>query len=133
MPIAKMKLFKRCAEFRPKGTQEDIPFNTRGIYILFKKHGSSFDAIYIGMATGLKSGIRGRIRIHARGSKANYWTHYSIYEVHDNITSHEIEELEGLLRNIYRKDSKANAFNKQKSFRNLQRIKVNDLKKWNPR
>jgi hypothetical protein len=134
MSSAPMKFFHRCAEFLPKDTLNDIPKNTRGIYILFMKNGSNFDAIYIGMSRGEISGIRARLRGHAKSKrKSSAWSHFSLYEVHDNISSSEIEELEGLLRNIYRKDSKAHKFNKQKSYRKLQRIKVNDLKKWNPR
>ncbi|GAF97179.1 unnamed protein product, partial [marine sediment metagenome] len=32
------------------------------------------------------------------------WTHFSIFEVWENITENEIKELEGLFRQIYRKD-----------------------------
>jgi hypothetical protein len=32
------------------------------------------------------------------------WTHYSIFEVHDNVTGDEIRELEGLLLRIFRHD-----------------------------
>src|ERR1017187_6611335 len=105
MPIAKMKFFKQCTEFCPKVDKKYIPPNTRGIYILYMKKGAKYDAIYIGMSRGKKLGIRERIFGHANSKrKSSNWSHFSFFEVHDNISSLEIEEIEGLLRHIYRKD-----------------------------
>ena len=96
MPSAKMIFFKRCAEFRSRELLNQIPNNTRGIYALFKQNGPKYDAIYIGMSRGEKMGVKGRLKAHLKSSrKSSEWTHFSIYEVHDNITSREVEELEG--------------------------------------
>jgi hypothetical protein len=73
------------------------------------------------MARGLKTGIAGRLGDHRR-NKGGLWTHYSAFEVWDNITEKEVEELEGLFRHLYRFDSKANALNKQGSYKPLKLV-----------
>jgi len=78
-----------------------------------------YDVVYIGMAAGEKTAsIRGRLRVHQR-RKGKLWTHFSAYEVWDNIREDEIQELEGLFRHIYRKDTKANSLNQQRAFKKL--------------
>jgi len=59
------------------------------------------------------------------------WTHFSIYEVWDNIREEEIRELEGIFRHIYRLNSRANRLNKQRTFKKLKKIQDNNLKNWN--
>ena len=54
--------------------------------------------------------------------KAGLWTHFSVFEVWDNITQAEVVEPEGLFREIYRQDARANRLNKQRSFKTLVRI-----------
>ncbi len=132
MPISKMKFIKRCAEFIPKDERKNIPPNTRGIYVLFQKSGNKiYNAVYVGMARGKKTGIHGRINSHALSkTKGSSWSHFSLFEVHDNISIEEIEELEGLLRHIYRFDLKANPFNQQRRYKKLLSIRNNKLEKW---
>jgi hypothetical protein len=85
------------------------------------------------MAHGLKSGIAGRLRSHARSErKKELWTHFSVFEVWDNITETEVAELEGLFRHIYRKDTRANRVNRQRSFKKLRTVRENQLRKWKP-
>ena len=43
---------------------------------------------------------------------------------------HEVSELEGLFRHIYRKDTRANRLNVQRSFKKLKRICVKDFQLW---
>ena len=75
------------------------------------------------MAAGTKTAsIRGRLRIHLR-RKGGLWTHFSVFEVWDNISEEEVKELEGIFRHIYRKDRRANRLNRQKSFRKLIRVR----------
>lgn len=89
-----------------------------------------FDVVYIGMARG-NSGVRGRLRTHSRSKrKGKLWTHFSVFEVWNNITDGEIAELEGLFRHIYRKDTQANGVNKQRSFRKMTPLRNNRLKSW---
>ena len=80
------------------------------------------DVVYVGMAGGeVKSGIGGRLRSHKR-KKGKAWTHFSAFEVWDNIREDEVRELEGIFRHIYRKDSRAGKLNKQKAFNKLRHV-----------
>jgi len=132
MPASELKIVKRCVEFRPRDKVNLVPPNTRGIYVLLMKKGSTkFDVVYVGMAGGQKAGARGRLRSHLKSkTKRDLWTHFSLFEVWDNITEDEVAELEGLFRHIYRKDSRANRINKQRSFKKLKKVRLNNLKKW---
>jgi hypothetical protein len=86
-----------------------------------------FDVVYVGMADG-SAGIRARLKTHANSKrKRKLWTHFSMYAVWPNITEAEIAELEGLFREIYRKDKRANALNRQRRCRQLQNVRV---RKW---
>jgi hypothetical protein len=133
MSISELKFIKRCAEFQPRTEIGNIPAGTRGIYALlgWRPRLKKFDVVYIGMVRGLKSGIKGRLRSHASSvRKGQLWTHFSIYEVWDNISESEVAELEGLFRHIYRKDTRANRFNRQRSFKKLKNVRQNQLRKW---
>ena len=124
MTVSELRLIKRCVEFCEKKDIRNIPAYTRGIYVLFKyrRLPDKFDVVYIGIAAGTKTAsIRGRLRVHKR-KKGNLWTHFSAFEVWDNIREEEIEELEGLFRHIYRKDTQANKLNQQKAFKKLIRV-----------
>ena len=139
MPVSELKLVKRCVEFCEIGEIKKIPRNTRGIYVLFKrrkkfnkrskKWRDKYDVVYIGMARGAKSGAHSRLLSH-RNSKEGEWTHFSIFEVWDNITQDEVAELEGLFRHIYRKDTKANALNEQRGFKKLKTVGKKKLEDW---
>ena len=139
MPISELKLIKRCVEFCEIDEIRDIPKNTRGIYVLFKQRKKiakrpkklrvKYDVVYIGMARGSKSGAHSRLLAH-RKSKEGEWTHFSIFEVWDNITEAEVAELEGLFRHIYRKDTKANRLNEQRGFKKLKTVGKKKLADW---
>ncbi len=62
--------------------------------------------------------------------KDGLWSHFSVFEVWDNIREEEIRELEGILRHIYRKDARANRLAVQKSFKKLTRVRVKRLEEW---
>ncbi len=130
MPQSPLRLIMRCSEFLPRGRIRDLPKNRRGIYVLYQYDSSSkkYDVVYVGMATG--SGIRGRLTAHDKSlRKAVLWTHFSAFEVWDNIRNDEIAELEGLFRHIYRKDAQANRLNVRRVFKKLIDI-TKDLKCW---
>ena len=76
-----------------------------------------------------KGGIRSRLKSHAK-SQTKVWSHFSIFKVWENIREDEVEELEGLFREIYRKDKRANRFNKQKKFKKMQMVREDNLGKW---
>lgn len=129
MPASELKFIKRCDEFVPRENRDKVPGRARGIYVLLRRRpgGDRYDVVYVGMAGGVQAGMQGRLRTHAR--KKLKWTHFSIYEVHDNISEHEVRELEGLFRHIYRKDTQANRMNVQRSYKKLKRVRVR-LDKW---
>jgi hypothetical protein len=130
MPESELKFIKRCAEFCHRDEYKKVPRNTRGIYALLKENPklNKYDVVYIGMARGQKTGVRGRLWSHAKTKL--HWTHFSVYEVWDNITKSEVEELEGLFRAIYRKDTLANYENQQKGFKKLKSVQENKLENW---
>jgi len=133
MPIADCRWFKRVAEFLPQDNICLVPKRTRGLYALFRfrRRLNRYDVVYVGLARGAKSGVGGRLRSHARSkTKTKLWTHFSVFEVWDNVTEHEVAELEGLFRHIYSKDTKANRLNVQKSFKPLKRVRNDDLSSW---
>ena len=124
MAVSELRLIKHCAEYLPQREYKRIPKLTRGIYILYKYRPKTkkYDVVYVGMAGGeIKSGIAGRLKSHARRKKKQ-WTHFSAYEVWDNIREDEVRELEGIFRHIYRKDSRAGKLNKQKAFMKLRHV-----------
>lgn len=134
MPVSELRLIKKFAEHRPRKEIPLIPHNTRGLYVLLHHRQKSqlFDVLYVGMAGGTKAGIGGRLRAHARSRrKGKLWTHFSIFEVWENVREEDVKELEGLFRHIYRKDTRANLLNRQRSFKKLKKVRNNNFKKWN--
>jgi hypothetical protein len=133
MPVSELRLIKRCAEFCEQKDIRSVPPRTRGVYVLFKYRPKlgKYDVVYIGMAAGTKTAsIRGRLGVHRR-KKGKVWSHFSIFEVWDNITETEVQELEGLFRHIYRKDTRANKLNKQRGFKKLNKVRRRTKKeKW---
>ena len=131
MPISNCYLFKNSLEFLPVSEINQVPLKVRGIYVLYhsRKNTKAMDVVYVGMARGEKSGARGRLIVHKR-NKPNLWTHFSVYEVWDNITKSQVEELEGLFRPIYRHDSNANKLNVQRTYKPLRAIRRKSPEEW---
>jgi len=89
---------------------------TRGFYVLYKQKAARCEVTYIGIAgLGAKTAMGGRIKSHTRSKKG--WTHFSFFEVHDNVTGAEIRELEGLLLAIFSDDPRIGLTNVQKESR----------------
>ena len=86
--------------------------------------------MYIGPAGGPYAGMPARVTRHARKFPKGAWTHFSIFEVWDNMAEAEVRELEGLLRHIFRFDPAALGENRQRGFGKLRRVRVNDLRQW---
>jgi hypothetical protein len=80
-------------------------------------------------SAGRRGGIRGRLWNHHQ-KKGALWTHFSLFEVWDNIRDEEIQELEGLFRHIYRRDTRANRLNVQRGFKKLRRTQLSDFDAW---
>ena len=133
MPVSELRLIKRFSEFRPRYEIANVPPNTRGIYALLKHRPklNLYDVVYVGMAGDSKAGIKGRLMSHSRSkTKSDLWTHFSLFEVLSKITENEIKELEGLFRQIYRKDKRANKLNKQKQYGLLKKVRENNIATW---
>ena len=130
MPESPLRLVKRFAEFKHKDLVKQVPRSRRGLYVLYRlaeDNGKKYyDVVYVGMAT---RGIRGRLESHVKRKK-DLWTHFSAFEVWDNIRDEEIIELEGLFRHLYRKDSRANGLNVQRTFKKAVKVRQNQPKKW---
>ena len=126
MPQSEMRLIKSVLEYLPRGDWPTIDAEVRGFSVLYnhrKRRGNddNFDFVYVGMA---QNNVRGRLKNHANSwKKWGEWTHFSVFEVWDNISPQEIGELEGLFRHLYRWDSKANSLNIQRSYKPLQRLR----------
>lgn len=88
-----------------------------------EKGSEAYEVVYIGIAgIGKKgrSGIRGRLKSHNRNKKN--WSHYSFFEVHDNVFTEEIRELELLLLGIFRDDSRIKLLNLQTGSKKLSQL-----------
>ena len=121
MTQSTLRLVKRWHEHLLASDVENIPRRLRGIYVLYKKRGRNFNVVYVGMSAAGATGIKRRLRSH-RKLKRKLWTHFSVFEVWDNIRDEEVKELEGLFRQIYRLDSRANALNLQRGFSSLRTL-----------
>jgi hypothetical protein len=137
---APLRLIKNCHLYQKRETcraKGHIAHVTRGLYVLYKegqgKKGKKyFEVTYIGVggvgSKVAKSGVRGRIQTHdqrAREKKIKDWTHYSYFEVHDNISREDIRQLESLLLTIFRHDKRINLDNIQhggSEFRKLSKL-----------
>ena len=119
--VSPLRLLKRRQEFVPVGGVDDLPRGMRGIYVLYayRPRIRRFDVVYVGMAA--EGGIRPRLRSH-RIKKKGLWTHCSVFEVWENVTPAEVKELEGILRHIYRKDSRAARLAVQRSFARMKKL-----------
>ena len=129
MPWSECRFIKRISEFLPKTEIRHIPANSMLDYITGKYADLIFSFITMGMSAGEKAGITSRMKAHNR-KKGVEWTHFTIFEVHDNITNSEIYELEGMFRHIYRKDTKANRLNKQVRYKKFRKITSKSLENW---
>ena len=136
MPQSPLRLIRKCAEYLPQERFVELPRGLRGIYVLYqrrsgdRKKAERYDVVYIGMAwAGRRGGIRGRLRSHRR-SKGRLWSHFSVFDVWDNIRDEEVAELEGLFRHIYRRDAQANRLNVARGFKTLRKLRNNRISSW---
>jgi hypothetical protein len=108
-----LRIVKRWKRYVPRKHIAEIPRMTRGFYVLYREQpGGHYEVSYIGIGgLGKKSAIGGRIKSHNTHKKD--WTHFSFFEVHDNVTGDEIRELEGLLLAIFSDDSRIELSNIQ--------------------
>lgn len=120
-----LRLIKIWERHQLREQWKDVPAKTRGLYVLYQneKGSEAYEVVYIGIAgIGKKgrSGIRGRLKSHNRNKKN--WSHYSFFEVHDNVFTEEIRELELLLLGIFRDDSRIKLLNLQTGSKKLSQL-----------
>jgi hypothetical protein len=120
-----LRLIKRWKRYELRENWIAVPRQTRGVYVLYKKGvGESYNVVYIGVA-GIspsgKGGTRWRLKMH--DARKSDWTHFSLFEVHDNITRDEIREIEALLLGIFRHDPRIQLLNKQKGSKKLYQLR----------
>jgi hypothetical protein len=131
-----LRLIKRWRRYEDRGDWEPIPHKARGLYVLYKEGPANRDSkdktrvmqvAYIGIAgigKRLTTGIGARLRNHDKSKKD--WTHYSFFEVHDNVTREDIRELESLLLVIFRHDPRIELANKYRGSSKLHRLRDGD-------
>lgn len=92
MSTSECYLFKNSFEFLPISEIEMVPPKVRGIYVLYKaKVKNRMDVVYVGMARGEKTGVKARLKSHEK-NKVKLWTHFSVYEVWNNISKEQVQE-----------------------------------------
>lgn len=142
MPASKTRFIKKWGGPFPRENIGDISQrNTRGIYALQKKIQKSrnrpakYNVVYIGMAYGPNRGsIYTRLRRHNKGKEGkDEWTHFSVFEVYDNILAEEIKEFEAIIRALYAEDRYANGLNRQKYSTKLKGARIKKLSDWKKR
>src|SRR3989304_269097 len=116
MPGKATRWIGRVAEFRPKDEVFLVPRGVRGIYVLFRRrrrkalarrnqrkvYKDFYDVVYVGLS---RSGVRARLKAHRLSRvKGALWSHFSLFQVHARVSDSQIGELEGLFRQIYRRD-----------------------------
>lgn len=126
-----LRLIKRWKRYESREKWRDVPLSTRGVYVLYSNVTRiRYDVIYVGVA-GISAsgggGIRSRLKSH--DARIRNWTHFSLFEVHDNITGDEIREIEALLLGIFRYDPRIDLKNKQKGSKKLYQLRRRDM--WN--
>jgi hypothetical protein len=126
MAQSALRLVKRWHEYLSQEDISRLPLGLRGVYVLYKHRAGHYNVVYVGMSATGATGIKRRLRAH-RKMKRKLWSHFSVFEVWDNIRDEEIKELEGLFRQIYRYDSRANALNVQRGFKPLRLLDRIDL------
>jgi hypothetical protein len=124
MPVSPSYLFKNSLEYVPSSDiRRSVPADVRGVYVLYDfSDGKHMNVVYVGMSRGEKYTIGNRLLRH-KTNKNNLWTHFSVYEVWDNITSAQVEELEGFFRHVFARDAVANKLAKQRRSGTIEKIK----------
>jgi hypothetical protein len=130
---APLRLIKRCRLYVPRGEWK-IPPVTRGMYVLYNKkprRKKTFEVFYIGVggvSEKARSGVGARIKNHDKTKEG--WTHYSFFEVHDNVSHKEILELEGLFLRVFRHDLRVKLDNKQRGSVILRKLSKDSSRAW---
>jgi len=125
MPQSPLRLIKGCVEYIEKERIFELLPAMRGMYVLYRgpkgpaRRGAKYEVVYVGVAA--QGSMRARLKLHRR--RKDSWTHFSVFEVWDNIRDEEIRELEGLFRHIYKRDNRANPLNVARGFKPMAKVR----------
>lgn len=124
-----LRFIKRWKRYELRKNWSKVPRQTRGVYVLYRNRSANrHEVVYIGVAgLGVTGGGGVRSRLKSHNQKIRNWTHYSIFEVHDNVTREEIREFEALLLGIFRHDPRIKLTNKQKGSKKLRQLRRHGL------
>ena len=129
MPTSLCDFLKNASEFQERKTFSHVPDRVHGIYVLYDKSNGATNAVYVGMSSGPNTGVKRRLRMHDKSKrKGEKWTHFSIFQVWDNISLKQVKELEGLLRHVFRFENDFLNLNLQKRYQPLAHINKKSLK-----
>lgn len=125
-----LRLIKRWKRYELRAKWSDVPPGIRGLYVLYRKRRGTrdrakcYEVTYIGVA-GISATRRGSVRARLKSHDRNKpnWTHFSFFEVHDNITRDEIREIEALLLGIFHHDPRIDLTNKQNGSSKLTQLR----------
>jgi len=123
-----LRLIKSWRRYAKRETVGEVPPITRGVYVLYKEDAGDYKVSYIGvggLSAVAKSAVTSRLKSHALHRPKKDWSHYSVFEVHDNITHDEIRELEALMLGIFRDDPQIELKNTQLGSKKLRKTRVN--------
>jgi hypothetical protein len=124
-----LRTIKRWRRYELRADWRLVPKETRGLYVLYTHKGpDQYNVNYIGVAGLGKTGgggIRSRLKSHDKRKPS--WTHYSLFEVHDNVPRDDIREIESLLLGIFRHDPRIQLSNKQKGSGKLYKLRNHAL------
>ncbi len=125
MPEIELRLIKRSEKLLPADKINSLPNGLRGFYVLYNysRETDSYNVVYVGVSSTRsdEGHLRWKLKTHSK-KKEGLWSHFSIYEVWENINGNEIRELKRLFREIYKNDSNANKLIKQKGSERLEKI-----------
>lgn len=129
MPLqSPLRTVKRWKRYVLRSKWSEVPRGTRGFYVLYVQgRAGYYEVSYIGIsgAGGQGGSIRSRLRSHQH--RKDEWTHFSVFEVHDNITGAEIREIEALLLQIFRHDPRIKLSNIQTGSRKFSQTRKTAL------
>jgi hypothetical protein len=135
MAQSALRFIRRSGEYLNRQEIPHLKKGLRGIYVLYDKCGTDrYDVRYVGMSAGNRLAIKGRLRSHEKSKrKGKKWSHFSVFQVWDNVTDQEIAELEGFARHIYRKDKIASGLNIRRGYKKLgskSGVRNNNIRNW---
>jgi hypothetical protein len=124
-----LRIIKDWHRYERRGEWGAVPRWSRGVYVLYNRRApTEYEVVYIGVA-GIGpnggGGMLGRLRSHDRTKGG--WSHFSTFEVHDNVHREDVLELEALLLGIFQHDGRIQIKNKQNGSRKLEELRRKTL------